>query len=328
MAMSACSIRTYRHPCFARIDGHADTAGHEKFLGAEHDRLGDRIHHPLHDLRRQLLLAVFGDDDDEFVARQARHGVGVAQGRAQARRHRHQEHVAGLVAHAVVDELEAVEVDQHDPHRVAAAVRIGHGLAEAVLQQRAVRQAGQRVVLGHVVHALLGELAFGDVAAGAAVAGELAELVEDGLAVDQEPARLAVVVEHLVFEIVEGLVRVTWAMWARPFSVSPSVGTYSQRVLPQQVLDQDAGFFGKAAGDHREAELRCPVPSTSPRTSTPAGGSAARSAARPFRCVRARPCRRPGGGWCVSGRRCACSPAAARAACVRRRFAPRPPSSG
>jgi hypothetical protein len=34
-----------------------------------------------------------------------------------------------------------------------------------------------------------------------------------------------VVVEHLVFEIGEGLVRLTCAMWARPFSVSASVGT-------------------------------------------------------------------------------------------------------
>ena len=185
MAMSACSIR---------LSAGAPSVGYtatpmlqvtEEFLGAEHDRL-----RPPQSITRctisgvELLVAVLGlTMHDEFVARQARHGVGVAQRRAQARGDRHQQHVAGLVAHAVVDELEAVEVDQHDPHRLAAALGRGDRLAEAVLQQAAVGQAGQHVVLGDVVDALFAQRARQRVVGDAAVGGRqfLAALVEQAL---------------------------------------------------------------------------------------------------------------------------------------------------
>ena len=57
-----------------------------------------------------------------------------------------------------------------------------HGALQAVAQQRAVGQAGQRVVVRHARAALLGPLALGDVARHAAVAAELALVVEDRLA--------------------------------------------------------------------------------------------------------------------------------------------------
>ncbi|MNE61504.1 hypothetical protein D3C80_1567230 [compost metagenome] len=66
-----------------------------------------------------------------------------------------QEFVAGVVAMAVVDFLEAVEV-QID-HRQMLAVPVGHRhcLLHAVGEQQAVRQAGQGVVVGDVLKLLL-----------------------------------------------------------------------------------------------------------------------------------------------------------------------------
>jgi hypothetical protein len=196
---------------------------------------------------------MLGQDHHELVAGQARDGVGIAQARAQARRHRHQEHVASLVAHAVVDELEAVQVDQHHPHRMAAAVGPGHCLAETVLQQRAVGQAGQHVVLGHVVHALLGHLARGDVAAGAAVAGKHAILVEDRLAVDAEPALVAVVVEDAVFEILEGLVRRQRRPVRAPGFAVEQVRHHLPACLADDAGQAHAGLFREVAGHGGEA---------------------------------------------------------------------------
>ena len=57
----------------------------------------------------------------ELVAAQPRHHVARAHVLADAPRHLDQEGVAGAVAHAVVDQLEAVEVEEH--HREAALRR-------------------------------------------------------------------------------------------------------------------------------------------------------------------------------------------------------------
>ena len=76
-----------------------------------------------------------------------------------------QELVAGAVAQRVVDQLEAVEVEEH--HR-EAALRVGAGSARSpapgmLVEARAVGQAGQAVVEGDVVQPRLGVAARGDV---------------------------------------------------------------------------------------------------------------------------------------------------------------------
>ena len=63
----------------------------------------------------------------------------------------------------VVDQLEAVEVKEEHGRVVAVAPRLGDGLADAVVKQRSVGQAGERVVVGEEMHVLLGLLALGDV---------------------------------------------------------------------------------------------------------------------------------------------------------------------
>ena len=75
-----------------------------------------------------------------------------------------QQPVAGIVPEAVVHQLEAVDVEEE--HGDGAA-RIGRGRERAVEsgeEARAVRQAGERVVVGAVRELGLDALAFGDVA--------------------------------------------------------------------------------------------------------------------------------------------------------------------
>ena len=95
----------------------------------------------------------------ELVAAEARDGVAGAQRATQPARDGDQQLVADVVAERVVDELEAVEVEEQDGDaarpgraRCGAADR----LVEAVEEQHAVRQPGQRVVQRVVLQALLG----------------------------------------------------------------------------------------------------------------------------------------------------------------------------
>jgi hypothetical protein len=104
---------------------------------------------------------------------QAGKRVGVAQHAPAACADLQQQTVPAFVAEGVVDRLEAVEVEQQ--HRGAAAVApcLQQALAQAVVEQRAVGQVGERVVVGEVQDARFGLLAFGDVGEDADVVARL-----------------------------------------------------------------------------------------------------------------------------------------------------------
>ena len=107
------------------------------------ERLGQRGEHALGDDRRLARVGDVLEQHGELVAAHARDGVARAQRRVEPQRDGLQQLVAGLVAERVVDDLEAVEVEeQHGgagPR--AAAARAPQRLLEPVEEQRAVRQA-------------------------------------------------------------------------------------------------------------------------------------------------------------------------------------------
>ena len=107
--------------------------------------------------------ATLHDHHLELVAAHARHGVVVAQRGAQPARDLLQQLVADVVAQRIVDELEAVEVDEQHRHLLVEALRLRQRLGEAIHQHRAVGQAGERVVVRQVLDARLLRLALGDV---------------------------------------------------------------------------------------------------------------------------------------------------------------------
>ncbi len=76
----------------------------------------------------------------------------------------HQQLVAGVVTHGVVDHLEVVEVDEQHADDAALAPGPGHRTADPLLEQHPVGQAGQRVVERAVRQLLFEPAAFGDVA--------------------------------------------------------------------------------------------------------------------------------------------------------------------
>ena len=97
-------------------------------------------------------------DDDEFVAAQARDGVGFAHRRGEPLRDRLQQLVAGIVTQRVVDALEMIEIEEQARDVRAVALRLREDLLQPLVQERAVRQSGQDVVLRELVRMRGGDL--------------------------------------------------------------------------------------------------------------------------------------------------------------------------
>jgi hypothetical protein len=112
-------------------EGDADAGGTGDFVVAHHEGLAQRGHQPLGQHHGVVLVHDVVGQDRELVAAQPRQHVARAQLLLHAPRHLLQQLVAGGVAQAVVDELEAVEVQEH------------HGKAVALVGVAARHRAGQ-----------------------------------------------------------------------------------------------------------------------------------------------------------------------------------------
>ena len=104
----------------------------------------DRVNDTPRD-RLGLLVGGVGHDHHEFVTAVARDDVAGAHGRADDGRHVVQHAVAVGVSVAIVDRLEAVEVEHQHSHWAMAAGRPGDLLAQALLQVAVVVDARYQV---------------------------------------------------------------------------------------------------------------------------------------------------------------------------------------
>ena len=119
--------------------GDADAGAQVQALALEHHGRGEHLEQALDE---HLGLARAAGEDRELVAAQAGDGVVGAQRVAQPLAADLEQAVAGGVAERVVDLLEVVEVEEGDHRGLARGERLG----DPLLEQRAVRQAGQRVL--------------------------------------------------------------------------------------------------------------------------------------------------------------------------------------
>jgi hypothetical protein len=147
-----------------RIHADADARRHPALLPQHDDRLhgrGEELARGDGDLLRIRHLL---QEHHEFVAAQARDDIARAQAVLETRAHFLQQLVSRFVPQGVVDDLEAVEVDEH--HGKAAAVALRHLdlVVEELAEHHPVRQRGERVVCGHVLDAFLGPLALHELA--------------------------------------------------------------------------------------------------------------------------------------------------------------------
>ena len=95
------------------VDADADGRAELEAAALEHEGRGQRAQHPGRDLTGFELAGVLAQDG-ELVAAEARERVARADRLRQAPRRLAQHGVTGGVAHGVVDELEAIEIDEQD----------------------------------------------------------------------------------------------------------------------------------------------------------------------------------------------------------------------
>ncbi|MCY1276714.1 hypothetical protein D9M70_253820 [compost metagenome] len=164
-----------------RRQRHADAGGDEELAAFQGERPGQAGEDLLGDLdrphQRLFAVALARQQQGELVAAHARHGVVVAHATGQALGHFLEHAVAGGVAEGVVDRLEAVEVEEHQHHPFLVPLGVLQGGVQAVLEQRAVGQVGEGVVVGQAVDAPFAGLALADVAEEADEADQVAVLV-------------------------------------------------------------------------------------------------------------------------------------------------------
>ena len=100
---------------------------------------------------------------NELVAAEPRKRVIGAHNPAQPLSHELHKEVAGCVTHGVIDELEAVQIEEYHANGCVASLRPGQSLGQTVVEQSAIREASQRVVQGAVFELDLHRLSRRDV---------------------------------------------------------------------------------------------------------------------------------------------------------------------
>ena len=179
--------------------GHADAGADHHLMALQVEGRG----HGLDDASRQTRgpghVLQAGLDHGELVAAQAGHGVAFAHAAAQPLGGHAQQGVAQRVAQGVVDGLEAVQVDEVDGQLITVASAAGQGVGEVLLEEDAVGQLGQRVVVRQPRDLGLGPLALGDVLGDAQQVLRLAGGVAEGDLLGAQNGHAAVLARHVVF---------------------------------------------------------------------------------------------------------------------------------
>ncbi len=135
-------------------NGDADAAPDRDLLALDRERDLQRVDHALRDGEGTLQLDLVRQEDSELVAAEPGRQVVRSDAAADPVRDRGEEPVAGRVAERVVDDLEVVEVEEeHD--RAEPLPRGDELLLDALGEEGAVGQPGERVVIGLVPELLL-----------------------------------------------------------------------------------------------------------------------------------------------------------------------------
>ena len=130
-----------------RVQADAQGQRHEQLAALDRERRAHRLDGGTRHPQGVGRLVQVGQQQGELVAAQPRQRVAAAHALAQAGGDLLQQGVAGGVAEGVVDVLEAVHVGVHHRHLAVVPLRLRQCLPQAVLEQLAIRQAGQRVVV-------------------------------------------------------------------------------------------------------------------------------------------------------------------------------------
>ena len=145
---------------------HPDTARHEQIVALKHDRLPQYVVDPRRQQGHADRLLDLLAQGDEFIAGQPANGIARPYLLDQASGNGLQEQIPDLMTIGVIDQLEAIQIDEQQGHIQTAAPRTLQGLRQALADQDPVRQSGQRVMGRPAGEFFLRPLALGNVAQG------------------------------------------------------------------------------------------------------------------------------------------------------------------
>ena len=236
------------------IQADADRRGNEQLLAIARERPGEFIEHDLGGRRQRLQTGHIRKHEGELVAAHSGDGIGVAGRLADTLRGLFQQGVADVVAQGLVNHLEAIQVDMHERDPQPVAMRMRDHLREPVLHQEAVWQAGQHVVVGEILHSLLGTLALGDVARGKHDAAD-ARMIEQVVAqrLEMDPGAVRVTEAH------HDRRHRSFASEQRIESIPRTGDVFRMKGLEWRLADQCAGRITQNARRRRRLVHRHPV---------------------------------------------------------------------
>src|SRR5205807_9492064 len=102
-------------------------------------------------------------DNGKFIAAEPRDKGGLPDAFAQTRGNRLQQGVACRMSERVIDLLETVEIEHEHGEVGSSPARDGKVVLQPLLEQQAIWQIGQRVMLGHMGDLDLRAALLGDV---------------------------------------------------------------------------------------------------------------------------------------------------------------------
>ena len=147
-----------------REGGDPDAHGGRDRLAVDDERLIHRIEDFFRDQDRARHVGRAPGHNGKLIAAITGHRVRLAQHAAHPFRHLQEEPVAGLMAQAVVDAFEPVQVHQEDGTWFHLTLTGTDRLLETLLKEGSIGKAGQRIVQRLVLQRFRFRLALGDVA--------------------------------------------------------------------------------------------------------------------------------------------------------------------
>ena len=118
---------------------HADACAQDDVAVVDRNRPCERLDDAVPDAERVAVAVEVLAQDGELIAAEPGHGVMGSDGRADPHRRLAQCGIAGGMAEAVVDALEAVDVDEQDGNASLRVPPPPEGVLEAVIEERPVR---------------------------------------------------------------------------------------------------------------------------------------------------------------------------------------------
>ena len=156
----------FRGAAVLRKNSDSDAEGQTDFPAADRNGLGGAANNLFAAALNVPCGLEFAHHNDELVSAHTCDGVGFANAREQALPHGREEDVTIGMAKRVVDLFKVVDVNEEDRNSLAVILRAEDRLAETLVEQRAIGEAGQVIMMCEIADVIGASTVLGNVAAG------------------------------------------------------------------------------------------------------------------------------------------------------------------